>query len=140
MVKFGFVNLFPAKDVSSTDGTDAFIPISMGHFGIDDACIAPKLERLDHLCWQKGPYFDVDFEDSPEWREWGELELPLIDAELKKMFQTFFPGGFSSACSERSPIVLRDKNKPAHSDTFFATDLKWDEKTNEWFITFMLKS
>jgi hypothetical protein len=113
----------------------------MGHFGIDNLCVAPKLDFLDHICWQIGPYFDVDFTDSPDWREWGELELPLVDGELKTIFSTFFPDGFSRACSDRYPIVLRDKNKPAHSETFVVTDLKWVEKTNEWFMTLnLLKS
>ena len=84
-------------------------------------------------------YFDVDFKDTPDWREWGELELPSVDMELKGIFQTFFPGGFAKACSEGSPIVLRDKNKIAHSDTFVVTDLKWVETSNEWFMTLILK-
>jgi hypothetical protein len=135
--------LFPDQTDTSTcnsDGIDLFIPISMGHFGIDRTCIAPKLVSLDHLCWQKGPYFDVDFNDTPDWREWGELELPLVDMELKRMFNVFLPQGFSKACSDRTPIVLRDKNKFAHSDTFVATDLKWAEKTNEWFMMLSKKS
>ena len=43
-------------------------------------------------------YFDVDFKDTPDWREWGELELPLVDMELKGIFQSFFSGGFAKAC------------------------------------------
>ena len=128
-----------SKDKVYSDNTDLFIPISMGQFGFDVLCTAPKRENLDHLCWQVGPYFDVDFKDTPDWREWGELELPLVDMELKGIFQTFFPGGFAKACSEGSPIVLRDKNKIAHSDTFVVTDLKWVETSNEWFMTLILK-
>ena len=135
--------LFPDLLVSSTCNSgdiDLFIPISMGKFGIDHSCIAPNRESLDHLCWQKGPYYDVDFNDTPDWIEWAELELPLVDMELRRMFIVFLPQGFSKACSDRSPIVLRDKNKLAHSDTFIATELKWAEKTNEWFMTLIRQS
>jgi hypothetical protein len=67
-----------AKDtVLLLHNTDLFIPLSMGHWGIHQSCVAPKLDFLDHICWQIGHYFDVDFTDLPDWREWGELEFTL---------------------------------------------------------------
>jgi hypothetical protein len=117
-----------------------FTRIACCQFGIDDKCIAPKSRILDHICWQAGPYFDVDFSDSPEWREWEEIELPLVDSELKKMFHIFFPHGFSKVFSDKTHIVLRDMNKPAHCNTYKASDLKWKDSTNEWFMILVRKS
>jgi hypothetical protein len=37
---------------------------------------------------------------------------------------------------DRYPIVLRDKNKPAHSETFVVADFRWAEQTNEWPLLF----
>jgi hypothetical protein len=45
----------------STTNTKNLIRIAFRQFGIEDRCIAPKLTTLDHICWQSGPYFDVDF-------------------------------------------------------------------------------
>ena len=133
--------LFPdLLDMSTCNSGGLFIPIGMGNFGIDRTCIAPKFESLDHLCWQKGPYYDVDFDDTPDWREWEELELPLGDNDLKRLSKTFFHQGYTKACFDSTPIVLRDKNKLAHSDTFVVAKLKWAEKTDEWFMLLIRKS
>lgn len=104
------------------------IRIGFGQFGIDDVVLAPE-SSLDHISWQPGPYFDYDFSDVENWREWNEMDLPILEKDLKKL-ALCLPGGFMSGQS----FVIRDEVKKAHSDSYKIKNIRWEENTMEWFV------
>jgi hypothetical protein len=116
--------------LSSIDLKTSAIHIGFGQFGIDDLCLAPK-SNLDHISWQPGPYFDSDFSSAPDWREWGEMDLPVTDAELKSLSKCFGTKGFMTG----EPFVIRDAKKKALSASYIIHNLYYDENTNEWIVT-----
>lgn len=108
------------------------VHIGFGQFQIDDLCYAPK-SNLENLSWQEGPYFDADFTDAPQWREWKEMDLPSTESELVLLGKCFKRGIFSG-----ETFVVRDRDKLAHSSSYVVKNLRWDESTKEWIITVLL--
>lgn len=104
------------------------IRIGFGQFGIDDLVLAPE-SCLDHISWQAGPYFDYDFSDVENWREWNEMDLPILEKDLKKL-ALCLPEGFMSDQN----FVIRDEVKKAHSGSYKIKNIRWEEETMEWFV------
>lgn len=111
------------------DVTPHLIRIGFGQFGIDDLVLAPE-SSLEHVPWQTGPYFDYDFSDVENWREWKEMDLPIGEKDLKKLAMCMLPGGLMSGQS----FVLRDEVKKAHSGSYKIKNIRWEEDTTEWFV------
>jgi len=112
--------------------------IGFGQFGIDDLCLAPE-SNLDHLSWQHGPYFDSNFIDVPEWREWKEMDLPLSGVEFQALAKCFKnTKGLVDAATTGACFVIRDQSKPAHSATYRLKEVRWEENTKEWIVTVLL--
>mmetsp|Transcript_12932 Transcript_12932/g.24290 ORF Transcript_12932/g.24290 Transcript_12932/m.24290 type:complete len:428 (-) Transcript_12932:127-1410(-) len=118
----------PLVDTISSLSSPQLIRIGFGQFGIDDLVLAPK-SSLDHISWQPGPYFDYDFSDVDNWREWNEMDLPILEKDLKKL-ALCLPGGFMSGQS----FVIRDEEKKAHSGCYRIKNIRWVEETMEWFV------
>mmetsp|Transcript_15133 Transcript_15133/g.18438 ORF Transcript_15133/g.18438 Transcript_15133/m.18438 type:complete len:466 (+) Transcript_15133:118-1515(+) len=121
------------NSATSTDNANqeepSFIHIGFGQFGIDELCLAPK-KSLDHIPWQCGQHFDAEFSDVPEWREWKQMDLPIVESELVLIGNCFKRGMFTG-----ESFVLRDRDKVAHSANYTIKNLRWNDETNEWIIT-----
>jgi len=114
---------------ASSESKDSILHIGFGQFGIDELCLAPE-SSLEDLSWQPGPYFDSDFTDANNWREWKEMDLPITEKELKSLAKCFKKGLFSD-----ESFVLRDEMKKAHSASYKIKNIRWVEETSEWFVT-----
>jgi hypothetical protein len=108
--------------------TPQLVRIGFGQFGIDDLVLAPH-STLEHMSWQPGPYFDYDFSDVNNWREWNEMDLPIGEQDLKKLAMCLSDGLMSG-----QSFVLRDEVKKAHSGTYKIKNIRWEEETMEWFV------
>ena len=122
------------EDVKNEKGQLQVVPPSMIHIGIgqfhiDDLCYAPQ-SNLQDISWQNGPYFDADFTDAPQWREWKEMDLPASESELVGLGKCFTNGLFSN-----ETFVIRDRDIFAHSALYVIKNLRWDDNTKEWIIT-----
>lgn len=105
------------------------LQIGFGQFGIDDTVLAP-VKSMERISWQPGPYFESDFADIADWREWTEMDLPIAEGELKVLAKCFGSGGLWGGES----FVLRDCVKKAHSGSYVIKNVKWVEGTEEWFV------
>ena len=114
--------------MNDTDVASQIIEIGFGQFDIDEVVLAPD-NSLEYISWQPGPYFDYDFSDVENWREWKEMDLPIGENDLKDLAKCF-PSGLMSG----EAFVLRDEKKHAHSGTYKVKNIRWGEETNEWFI------
>ena len=103
--------------------------IGFGQFGIDEEVLAPE-SNLENVSWQPGPYFDSDFSDIENWRNWEQMDLPITEGELVSLGRCFKNGLFSG-----ETFVLRDETKKAHSASYTIKNIKWMEETQEWFVT-----
>ena len=99
----------------------SIIKIGFGQFNIDTLCLAPK-SNLEHISWQNGPYFDVDFSDAPQWRKWLQMDLPASQSELILLGKCFEKkkGMFSG-----DSFVIRDREKLAHSASYVLKNLRF---------------
>ena len=71
-----------------------------------------------------------DFSDIQNWRSWEEMDLPINETDLKSLAKCF-KNGFHSGES----FVLRDQIKKAHSASYKIKNIKWVDKTQEFFVT-----
>ena len=104
------------------------LEIGFGQFDIDELVLAPD-NSLEHISWQPGPYFDYDFSDVENWREWKEMDLPIAENELKTLAKCFKRGLMSG-----DNFVLRDETRKAHSGAYKVNNFRWEDETKEWFI------
>jgi hypothetical protein len=107
------------------------IRIAFGQFGVDDLCIAPK-SSFDNTPWQLGPYFDVhplpmECLISPS------IHLQIASSGLEDLAKCF-DTGLVAACQNRTPVVIRDKKKIAHSRRFYLSEIQWDEGKSCWIV------
>lgn len=109
------------------------IAIGFGQFDIDTLCLAPN-SNLDHLSWQPGPYFDMDFTDAPKWRDWKEMDLPCSEKELQSLAKCC-KNGFVHSANNKDTFVIRNKMKHAHSATYCVKNIRLDIPTSEWIAT-----
>lgn len=114
--------------MNDTDVASQIIEIGFGQFDIDEVVLAPD-NSLEYISWQPGPYFDYDFSDVENWREWKEMDLPIGENDLKDLAKCF-----SSGLMSGEAFVLRDEKKHAHSGTYKVKNIRWEEETKEWFI------
>ena len=108
----------------------SIVHVGVGQFHIDDLCLAPK-SKLENIPWQHGPYFETDFSDAPEWRQWKEMDLPLTERELISLGKCFKKKGLFA----NESFVIRDKDKVGHSAMYVVKNLRWDDDTDEWIVT-----
>mmetsp|Transcript_11031 Transcript_11031/g.16684 ORF Transcript_11031/g.16684 Transcript_11031/m.16684 type:complete len:581 (+) Transcript_11031:111-1853(+) len=125
------VNINSQSNTNTNTNNKSTILIGFGQFGIDDLCLAP-MSNMEDRSWQPGPYFTSDFSEAPHWREWNEMDLPLLDVELKQLAKCFTNGhGLMSGDS----FVIRDGVKKAHSSNYKVKNLRWEDAMGEWNVT-----
>ena len=117
--------------VKSLDAYSPPVPIAMGHFGIDDCCMSP-IVNFSNVAWQHGPYFDATF-SSDEWMGWSALLLDLSSAELEDL-ACCFKTGLLDASRQRTPFVIRNKNKLAHSRRYRLKEISWNKEKSKWTL------
>jgi hypothetical protein len=96
------------------------ILIRFGHYGVDDLCLAPK-NSFENRPWQKGPYIDMDVTElSKDWMDYNSVYLSYFDeANTLRGSGSFVRGYWSN-----SYVVIRDKDKIAHSRRFSVMEIK----------------
>lgn len=104
--------------------TSQVVHVAVGHFGIDDCCLAPKSDLKD-MPWQGGPYYDGNM-GGDGWLSWDGVDFAVdsLDSFIKEI-----------GCSN-NVVTVRDKSKKAHSRSANLHSVKWDSTKNKFTIAF----
>jgi hypothetical protein len=104
--------------------------IAVGHFGIDDCCLAP-ISNLEHITWQAGPYVDRDISSvENEWRTWTSINISM--ASIVKLEDVFKAKG-TTVLSD-AVVTVRDKTKKAHSKMAKLRSVTWDAVKKQFTV------
>jgi hypothetical protein len=119
---------------SLKNGTDEQpIRIAFRQFGVDDICLAPA-NSFENKSWQSGPFFDDgNLRLSDGWMSLPGMTLHMDSAELEALARCFSTR-FEAAIAQRSPFVIREKNKIARSRRYHLKQVAWDKKKAMWRV------
>lgn len=128
-----FGEVWLAKSLRCGSYATETIQIAFGQFGVDDKCLAPT-NSFENCPWQSGPYFDMDaISSSDEWMGWSVMTAHISSTELEALARCFSIG-LHAAIEQRSPLVIRDKNKVARSRLFRLTEIEWIIENARWEV------
>ena len=96
----------------------------MVYYPIDDECIAP-MSNFEDLCWQQGPYWDVDMGSSPDWwQSWKcGVWFDATESDFDKV-EMLKEGIHTGAIENKTLFVIRDSKRIAHSRRAHLTEVK----------------
>ena len=101
--------------------------ISIGHFGIDSHCIAPK-SNLNHINWQDSTISIIlSTATGSNWYQWTELETFLSSRELEKLGKSMGGEGLMT-----TRFLVIDRDVRARSRWGILRDITWDQWQEKW--------
>ena len=109
------------------------VHIAFKQFGVDDICLAPT-NWIENIPWQSGPYFDRNITSKSDvWMSWSTMFMCMDSTKLEALARCFSTG-LHAAIEQRSPLVIRHKNKVTRSRQYHLTEVEWNKEKACWKV------